>query len=117
MDANGTRFHLLRGSADWPRWRMPGPDASGAPVPAQDSVGQVQFLPGSSEIALWPRAFRFPAGRGDRPVDLAQRRGAARDAFGNWYWIGEDNASIRVWSSGSGAVSLLWPLPTAPAAA
>lgn len=110
MDANGTRFHLLQGAADWPRWRTPDPAGDTVPLKARDSVEQVQFLAGSGEITLWPRAFRFPAARGDQPVAPEDRRGAARDAYGNWYWIAPGRDAILVRNAGDGAVSRFWPV-------
>ena len=41
------------------------------------------------------------------PLDPSARRGAGRDAYGNWYWIGDDQASIR-WRPTDDDVSASW---------
>ena len=38
------------------------------------------------------------------PLDPSARRGAGRDAYGNWYWIDDDQASIR-WRPAAGDTS------------
>ena len=93
MDANDTKFHLLLGESDWLRTRRDGV--------AWDGV--------RNEITLWPRVFRFTSSKRDIPLDIRERRGAARDAFGNWYWIAPDEHSILVLSSGSQRISTFWP--------
>ncbi len=107
MDTNGTRYRLLQGEADWSRWRV----ADGSPAAA--GSGQLAWDAARGEITLWPLAFRFPAGRDDRPAQLAQRRGAALDAFGNAYWIGDDGRSIQVRGEGDDRVAPFWPVPAA----
>jgi phage tail-like protein len=109
MDANGTRHHLLQGAADWARFRQ----ADGSLAAA--GSGELAFDTARGEITLWPQVFRFPAARDDRPVALSDRRGAARDALGNWYWIAPDQQQVLVRSEGDEAVSVFWPLPEAPA--
>ena len=103
MDANRTRYHLLQGAQDWPRWRV----ADG--TPAQDSIEQVYFEPSRQDITLWPLAFRFPAGADDLALTPDDRRGAARDAFGNTYHISADRQAVAVRSAGSDVVSAFWP--------
>ena len=96
VDANGTRFHLLLGEDDWLRTRRRDVEWDGV----------------RNEIRLWPRVFRFAGGTSEAPIEIGQRRGAARDAFGNWYWIAPDERSILVRSSGSQNVSAFWPDPS-----
>ena len=111
QDANGTRFHLLLGEADWRRARPP----DGEPAfPPDDSASakaprRVQWNASRGDVTLWKDTFRFSGSRSERPVSLDDRRGAARDRFGNWYWIAADRQSILVWSSGSAATSTFWP--------
>jgi phage tail-like protein len=101
MDANDTRFHLLLGKADWLR-------------ATRDDVSWDGVR---NEITLWPRVFRFTASTREQPLDIRARRGAARDAFGNWYWIAPDEQSILIRSSGSQRVSTFWPASDDPACA
>ena len=104
MDVNGTRFHLLLGEADWARCRT----AGGRPA-FDPAARAVQWNPAHHEVTLWRREFRFVGARGALRLTPADRRGAARDRFGSWYWIAPDRASLLVRSSGSHAVSAFWP--------
>jgi len=108
MDANGTRYHLLLGQADWSRCRT----AGGAPAFVDPT--RVYWNEPRNEVTLWPETFRFPPQRGAIPLAIDDRRGAARDRFGNWYWIASDESSIQVFSSGSRVISTFWPPETAP---
>lgn len=95
MDANGTRFHLLLGRADWVGSRLP---AGLAWHEARHGVG------------LAPLPFVFPARAGEAPLSPDARAGAARDRFGNWYWVADDGRSIRVRSPRDRASRTFWPL-------
>ena len=72
MDANGTRFHLLLGEADWARART----THGAPAfPPDDSPPSsvrrdVQWDRTRQEVTLWQETFRFIGAKSDRPVDV-----------------------------------------------
>ncbi|HEX9373531.1 MAG TPA: hypothetical protein VF897_21130, partial [Roseiflexaceae bacterium] len=86
MDVNGTRHRLLLGQDDWAACESPG-TLTWSYNQARESVG------------LETLVFTFPQPQGDRALTLADRRGAARDSYGHWYWIGADRQSIRVrWS-------------------
>ncbi|MBY0460673.1 MAG: hypothetical protein K2V38_25425, partial [Gemmataceae bacterium] len=101
MDANRTRFHALWGHAgDWDA-ALAAPGASGD-VKAADGV-----------LRLKDTTPEFGYLRQSRLTPDA-RRGAARDRFGNWYWIDPDRRRVLVQSSGSRAVGVFWPAP-APA--
>src|SRR6185295_17295008 len=99
MDVNGTRFHLLLGHDDWARCEV----VSGA----------VERSTERHELTLEPIPFLFPP-PAIAPHPVETRRGAARDRFGNWYWIDDDDTQARVMSSGSGAITELWPVHVAP---
>ncbi|HEY3493717.1 MAG TPA: phage tail protein [Polyangiaceae bacterium] len=96
MDVNGTRFHLLLGEDDWKRC-----------VDRSD----VEYDERAQEQTLRALTFRFVAGATDQPPRLEQRRGAARDRYGNWYCIAEDERTLRVKSTGTRSVSDFWPVP------
>ncbi len=110
MDANGTRFHLLLGQDDWGSCTVDQTplrelwDAS--PPRAEDSP--LAWRAERAELTLQSRLFRFPAAPKDIAPTIAQRRGAGRDRYGNWYWIDETSRKIRVQSSGSQATSHFW---------
>jgi hypothetical protein len=92
MDPNGVRFHLLKGEVDWRTcqeeacergWENLDWDASAA------SLSLRRRLP----------LFRRPQGT---TLDLAARRDAGVDRFGNWYWISADRRQV-IWRPSGGA--------------
>ena len=111
MDVNGTRYHLIYGHQDWGaclaepqgsqplalRWLA---GDGGTDAPAWDEA--------RSEVVLPARIFQFIRSPGDRPVQLADRRGAAGDVFGSLYWISDDEQGIMVRSAGSGRAAPFW---------
>lgn len=120
MDANGTRFHLLLGRDDWARCSVeitPGGkkvelNTIWQASPPQQASG-LAWNDERSELTLEPRLFKFVAAPKDTFPSLENRRGAGRDVYGNWYWIDETRARIRVRSAGSGVTSDFWPSPEA----
>jgi phage tail-like protein len=110
MDANLTRFHLLLGKPDWTR--CTGPD--GAPA-FGIAEAVVAWDEGQHEVSLQPKLFQFvPAPRHFKPnlgspegMD-SDRRGAARDRFGNWYFISADQLQILVYSAGCHETTHFW---------
>jgi phage tail-like protein len=120
MDANQTRLHVALSQADWNRW-TPAPAASSS---AADSAAKAIWNTNSHELTLRPLPFRFNAGKGDRPPKLgvpgddasADRRGAARDRFGNWYYISEDRRGIIAFSAGCKHTDIFWHCDATPPA-
>lgn len=96
-DVNGTRFHLLLGRRDW--------------EPLLPADGGLFFDEERNGVGLEPQIFRFVTPPGDRPPRLEDHRGAARDRYGNWYWIGEDEREIRFLPPGGRASERFWPVP------
>ncbi len=97
MDVNGTRFHLLFGPGDWKA------------LLAQDSPHRgLEWHPATASVRLNEDLFRFPASAGDRRLSPADRRGTARDRFGNWYWISADRAEVRVRFRGGSGPAHFW---------
>ena len=120
MDANRTRFHLLLDYPDWSAcqdsdlgisldqaWNS-SPPAPESPVGAHSHLA---WDSGRKELTLQPLLFKFRASPKDNPPSLDDRRGAACDRFGNWYWIDSSRQQVLVNSSGSGAITLFWPVP------
>lgn len=79
MDVNNTPFHLLMGKADW------------QPLIA----GHPHLVWENDSVSLQSLLFRFKTSPKDVPPVLANRRGAGRDQYGNWYWVSEDGTEIR----------------------
>jgi len=77
MDVNGTHVHLVSGEEDWA-------------VPLADGTEY-----DGETLVLDRLAFVFPERRAEQPPTAESRRGAARDRFGNWYWIAPDRLSVR----------------------
>jgi phage tail-like protein len=117
MDANGTRYHLLLGQRDWGALdggASPPDDAS--PPDGRESVASddLEWDDRSGEVRLRQKAFRFVGSLDERPLNLDDRRGSARDRYGTWYWIERAQRSIVALSSGSRTISTFWPVsPTA----
>ena len=82
MDANGTRYQLLLGRADWGRCAE-GTVLLGDAWDADSETIGAAWNGSLHELTLQPRLPRFVASPYDRGVTLDDRRGAARDAFGN----------------------------------
>lgn len=103
IDVNGTRFQIFQSETDWERAHT----SQNEPVTGESR--EIRWNAQRGEVTLEPKLFRFVKGRGDRPVQIDDRRGAARDRFGNWYWIAPDRQSVLVRSVGSGVTSAFWP--------
>ena len=118
MDANGTRYHLLLGRDDWLRCDADGLPlrAAAEPAPDEDPAGGgappqpgVAWNNERNELTLRPRLFQFVASPKDTPPGLSLRRGAARDRYGNWYWVDESERRLKVNSAGTRRASIFWP--------
>jgi phage tail-like protein len=90
MDANQTRFHLVFGQQDWF-----GASASGSPP----SAG-IEWRASDSTVGLRQTVFVFPAPLGSTPLTIANRRGAAQDQFGNYYWVSPTQDEILFLENG-----------------
>lgn len=109
MDANGTRFHLLLGQDDWLHRTDAGRPALLSPPASADGVVEgVAWNEEREEISLVPLPFEFGATPSDQAPAIDDRRGAARDRFGNWYWIDASATEILVRSVGSRVTSRFW---------
>jgi phage tail-like protein len=107
MDANGTRFHLLLGFGDWAACTV----EDGRPIAELWEAGadtNVEWDGRRHELALTALPFTFPTGVGATPPRVSDRRGAAADRYGSWYWVDPARTAILVRSAGSDAVSRFW---------
>lgn len=116
IDANGARFDLLLGRADWGRCRLARPSGGERPTlaslwddPEVDELAPLSIDPRDGQLILAKRLGRFPATPGDVPPQASQRLGAAADAQGNVYALVEQGQAIEVRSAGSGRISRFWP--------
>ncbi|HEX2912435.1 MAG TPA: phage tail protein [Chloroflexia bacterium] len=111
MDANGVRFHLVLDYDNWShclgadqRELLHGWESS-PPASNQESL---EWDFNRRELTLQSRLFQYTSSGNPRRLSLEQRRGAARDRYGNWYWIGENEREILVNSVGNGQTSHFW---------
>ncbi len=114
MDVNGTKFHLLLGRADWEKCTLADGTALGEIWKKEsegENEGEPQFAWNEKlkAITLQPQIFRFKTSLKNKKPDLKMRRGAARDRYGNWFWIDETGTKIKVLSVGSKTVSTFYP--------
>jgi phage tail-like protein len=86
LDVNQTRFHILLGKADW----LPA-----APAGSPPDTPDAEWDERDGSLRLRKEIFLFPKRSGESPPELSQRRGAACDRFGNFYWIHDDRKEIR----------------------
>ncbi|HEY6000581.1 MAG TPA: phage tail protein [bacterium] len=114
MDANGTRYQLLLGREDWDACCCAALDTDprGAWLPPRHGDAPLEWNADTCEVLLRAKPFvHTPAPRDARPDLERDRRGAAVDMFGNWYWVDETRSRIRVRSAGTELVSDFWPVP------
>ena len=99
MDVNGTRFHLIKGQADWGACREELAPGGAAQIAYDSELGA---------LTLRPLLALYRPDRPGAPLAPADRRGAAVDHHGNRYWIGADERSIWWGSPEGGRPGLYW---------
>lgn len=100
MDANGTRFHHFLGQRDWKTL------VEQSNAAAEEDV--LDWNAASATVMLHELVFRFPNSPGAARPSIADRRGAACDRYGNWYWIAADGMEIRALGSGEREAGHFW---------
>jgi phage tail-like protein len=118
-DSQGGRFHLLVGEHDWGTCPEPDPrcdDRTDPHWPERTALADVDghrghfawdATSGSLRLAHREAVSRKPASGALRPPEA--RRGADRDRYGSWYWIGEDRRTILRLPSGPPPVAQAAP--------
>jgi len=100
QDANGSRFELLLGEADWGRCTSTSGDGLVRTLADiwsdADAAEALVYDRELQSLTLAPRVARFRAVATDTPPDPLQRLGAAADAFGNVYWVADGGERIAV---------------------
>lgn len=126
MNVNGSRFELLLGRQDWGRCR--GGDGDGAHTLDAAWKGAVASPPIDpdpqlpaweamrNEVMLSARLIELPSTPAEQPFSLDARRPASADRHGNVYRIGDDRATLAVYSAGSRRESIFWPASPADCA-
>jgi phage tail-like protein len=103
MDANQTRFHLILGLNDWAQCV----DSTGSSI-FSSAAEEFSWSDARSELTLGVRINVFHPGSGNVAPSQAQRRGAAQDRFGNFYWIADSGTELLVNSVGTGVTTHFW---------
>lgn len=114
MDVQGAQYHLLDDRADWGRCVDSANERTLAELWA-DALDGPPTVPTAWEYDEPGRVLRlrrdtplFRRAQHGEPLDVEHRRGAARDGYGNWYWISEDRDCIRWRPPGDRAASTWW---------
>lgn len=113
MDANNSRYHLFLNERDWAFCSVKQVDAlgrhtSGRQAESHTIPPRTEWNRRQAVLTLASRDPAFPNAPGDQPPQNSDRRGAARDRFGNWYWIDDSRTAVRVLSSGSNLPGHFW---------
>jgi phage tail-like protein len=99
VDANRTPYDLRLREAEW----------------ALDVNGQgLEYDPAQPSVTLQREQFRFPRPGSDRELRPGDRRGAARDRYGHWFFVGPDRREIRLLRAGERRSMRYWPVAAAP---
>lgn len=103
LDVNNTRYHLLLGRADWQR------------CASENGLRRWEYDGERNAVRLQAEIFTFIQ-QGAAAVTLtpADRRGAARDSFGHWYWL--DDSQTRIMARWAAATRPEVLYPAAPVA-
>jgi phage tail-like protein len=110
LDVNGTRFQLLLGEQDWAAC-SDGRVGIGPRADLADDAGGADLAwdRERSELTLRPLLFQFVTPPKDTLPSLSVRRGAARDRYGNWFWVDATARRIFVLREGGQAAETFWP--------
>jgi phage tail-like protein len=123
-DVQGSLYHLVHGADDWGSCVEAGSGqrlqalwaeiAAGSPPGAKSPL---EYDTGLGVLRLTRETPLFHRAGHSDPLDTTARRGAARDSYGNWFWIGEDRRSImwRAAGEAAGSPALVWWTPDAEA--
>jgi phage tail-like protein len=99
VDVNQTRFHLVYGKNDWY-------GAASAASPSTEPAFDWDAT--DATLGLHQELFLFPPRTGQLPLSVDTRRGAARDRYGNWYWIAGSRDELRFLSMNRTASEHFW---------
>jgi phage tail-like protein len=99
MDANQTRFQLVFGQADWF-----GTDAASSPP----QLPELEWRASDSTVGLRQNVFVYPVASGSAALTVADRRGAAQDQFGNYYWVAPPQNEILFLGVGQQQAQHFW---------
>jgi len=108
VDVNGTRFHLIKAKDDWGVCRVELASGATVPLAGNSRIKPLRYDDQSESLTLSSRLLLFTSARRHVALDVAERRGAAPDSFGNWYWIGADRRTIFWMPLGAARPLVYW---------
>ena len=106
IDSNQTRYQLLLGQGDWAECTTDGETSIFTGM--EDFPALFSWDAARSETTLGVRINVFHSAAGNAAPTMSQRRGAAQDRYGNFYWIADIQMEILVTSSGSQVTAHFW---------
>jgi phage tail-like protein len=98
MDANQTRFQLVFGKNDW--------FGPGSGSPPEDTG--LEWRASDSTVGLRQSVFVFPAVPGTSALTAMDRRGAAQDQYGNYYWVSAAQDELLFLGAGQQNAQHFW---------
>ncbi len=98
MDINGTHFHMLTGAGDW------------EPRLEQHGSSTLWWDEERASLSLMPVVLRVPQRASEEELTADERRGAACDRYGSFYWIDNDNRRIRFLPPNSSDAGDYWSI-------
>ncbi len=101
MDVNGTKYHLLYGCNDWGTCLSKDGKTPLAQLWRAHSDSALEWDDATASLRLTRKLPLFRRAGRMTPLDIRARRGASRDAYGNWYWIDADEHSLRFLPNGA----------------
>jgi phage tail-like protein len=102
---------MLLGEDDWASCSDGRVTIRPAPVSTEDAeTADLAWDSERSELTLRPLLFQFVTPPKDTPPWLSVRRGAARDRYGNWYWVDATARRVLVLREGGQSAETFWPV-------
>lgn len=111
MDINGTKFHLVHQPRDWGAWYSAAQETTLAEIflhPEAYVDAEIEWNAQEANLRLARQVPSFRNATTQPPTALKNRRGAARDRYGHWYWINEEQNGILFCAHGERSPVSFW---------
>lgn len=117
VDSNGTKFHLVYQQRDWGEWYSVAQGTTLADLFRRPELfvdAEIEWNAQEANLRLARLAPSFHTATTQPPTALENRRGAARDRYGHWYWINEEQNGLLFCAHGERSPVLFWSSVTLP---